>query len=338
MSLASSLYASVARARRRWYARRPDWRRRLARPVVSIGSVSVGGSGKTPVAALVARLLLRAGHRPAILTRGYARAVSSDGVTVVSDGQRVLVDLDRAGDEPLMLARRLPGVPVLVAADRYLAGRLAETRFGCTVHVLDDGFQHVELERDVDLVLLSPEDVERPVTLPAGRLREPLDVVRAASAVVVGEADEARAAWVGAAVGAGVVFRLTRALGRPQPLGAPPGGVEPADGAHIFAVAAVARPERFFAGLEAGGWTLAGRVAYADHHRFTRADMSDIAAAARAAHAALVLTTEKDAVRMEPLGPPPVPVAWVPMTVGVEPAVEFAAWLMRRIGSRQFAG
>ena len=77
-----------------------------------------------------------------------------------------------------MLARQLPGVPVLVASDRYLAGRLAETRLGCTVHVLDDGFQHFELERDVDLVLLSPEDVERPVTLPSGRLREPIDVVR----------------------------------------------------------------------------------------------------------------------------------------------------------------
>ena len=102
---------------------------------------------------------------------------------MVSDGARVLADLDRAGDEPLMLARALPGVPVLVGADRYLAGVLAERRFGCTVHLLDDGFQHFALERDVDLVIVSPEDVERPVTLPAGRLREPLDAARAADAV-----------------------------------------------------------------------------------------------------------------------------------------------------------
>ena len=335
MSLASSIYAGVARERRRWYARRPDWRRRLARPVVSVGNLSVGGTGKTPVAALVARLLREAGYHPAVLSRGYARTVPSDGVTIVSDGRQVLADVDHAGDEPLILARQLPGVPVLVASDRYLAGRLAETRLGCTVHVLDDGFQHFELERDVDLVLLSPEDIERPITLPSGRLREPIDVVRAASAVVVGDADEAQAAKVGQAVGIRDVFRLTRTLDRPRRPEAPEGRVEPGSGARVMAVAAVARPERFFAALEAEGWTLAGRFAFADHHRFTDADMTDIAAAMHAAQADLVLTTEKDFVRMEPLGPLPVPVAWVPMRVSVEPEEQFAAWLMGRLGSKK---
>lgn len=335
MSLASSLYAAAARERRRWYARRPDWRRRLARPVVSIGNLSVGGSGKTPVAAVVARLLQEAGYRPAVLTRGYARAVPSDGVTVVSDGRQVRSDVGRAGDEPLVLARQLPGVPVLVARDRYLAGRFAETRLGCTVHVLDDGFQHFELERDIDLVLLSPDDVARPLTLPTGRLREPIDVLRAASAVVVGDADEAQAASVGQAVGAQKVFRLTRALERPRLPGGLGPKVELAAGARVVAVAAVANPERFFAALEAEGWALVGRLAFADHHRFTSADMSGIAGAMRDARADLVLTTEKDIVRMEPLGPLPVPVAWVPMRVGVEPAEEFSAWLMGRVGSKQ---
>lgn len=333
MSLASTIYASVARERRRWYARRPDWRRRLAGPVVSVGSMSVGGSGKTPVAASVARLLLEAGHRPAILTRGYARAAASDGVTVVSDGQRVLADLDRSGDEPLMLARQLPGVPVLVARDRYLAGRLAEARFGCTVHVLDDGFQHFELEREIDLVLLSPEDVERPGTLPGGRLREPLDVVRAASAVIVGDADDEQAARVAQAVVARDVFRLARTLGRPWLLEAAAGSVEPSAGARVVAVAGVARPERFFAALEAGGWATVGRLAFADHHPFTRADMEAIAAAARSARADLVLTTEKDAVRMEPLVPLSVPVAAVPLRVSVEPREAFREWLLGRLSS-----
>ncbi len=335
MSLASALYAVTARRRRGWYARHPEWRRRLARPVVSVGSVSVGGSGKTPVAALVARLLREVGHHPAILTRGYARAVPSDGVTVVSDERQVLANVDRAGDEPLMLARQLPGVPVLVARDRYLAGRLAETRLGCTIHVLDDGFQHFELERDVDLVVLSAEDVERPMTLPSGRLREPIDVVRAASAIIVGGADEAQSASVGQAVGVEDVFRLTRTHDRPRLLDAVEGGAAQAEGARVLAVAGIARPERFFAAVEAGGWTVAGRLAFADHHRFTSADMSDIAAAMRASQANLVLTTEKDAVRMEPLGPLPMPVASVPLRVGIEPAEAFAAWLMGRLGSRQ---
>jgi tetraacyldisaccharide 4'-kinase len=332
MSLAADIYSTVARERRRWYARHPDWRRRLVRPVVSVGNIAAGGRGKTPVVAWVARALRDAGHRPAILTRGYARAAATDGVTVVSDGRRLLADLDHAGDEPLMLARQLPDVPVLVSGDRYMAGRLAERRFDCTVHVLDDGFQHFELERDVDLVLVSPDDVERPLTLPAGRLREPLDVVRVASALIVCDAGPGRAAEVGQAVGVRDVFVLERALERPRLLEPAVGGAVPDTGTRVLAVAGIATPERFFAGIEAAGWTVAGRVAFRDHHRFTRADMERIAAAMRMARADIVLTTEKDIVRMEPLGPPPVPVASVPLRVSVEPAREFTAWLMGRVG------
>ncbi len=331
MFLASSLYASVARQRRRWYAGRPGRRRRLARPVVSVGGVSVGGSGKTPVAALVARLLRDAGHRPAVLTRGYSRAVASAGVTVVSDGRQILADLDHAGDEPLMLARDLPGVPVLVTRDRYLAGLFAESRLDCTVHVLDDGFQHFELERDIDLVLLSPEDVDRPLTLPSGRLREPLDVVRAASAIVVSGADAERSASIGRTVGVGNVFRLTRRLDPPRLVGGAGSEGAAGAGAPVVAVAGIARPDRFFAALEADGWTVAARLAFADHHRFTRADLDAIVAAAREARAGLVLTTSKDAVRLEPLGPLPMPFAEVPLNVTVEPADAFAAWLLERL-------
>src|SRR2546430_12362892 len=106
--------------------------------------------------------------QPSILTRGYGRRRPSDGITVVSDGRSVAADLARAGDEPLMLARLLPGVPVLVGANRHAAGLLAEQRLGATVHVLDDGFQHLELARDVDLLLVEEDDLaDRP--LPRGR-------------------------------------------------------------------------------------------------------------------------------------------------------------------------
>ena len=130
LNWASRPYAAIARARRAWHARHPQASRRLRRPVVSVGNVAVGGRGKTPVVASLARLLLEAGERPSILSRGYARRRPEDGVTVVSDGCRVLADIDRAGDEPLMLARALPSVPVLVGADRYVGGVLAERRFG----------------------------------------------------------------------------------------------------------------------------------------------------------------------------------------------------------------
>jgi tetraacyldisaccharide 4'-kinase len=283
--------------------------------------------------AWIARLLQDAGHRPAILTRGYARARPSDGVSVVSDGQRLLADLDRAGDEPLMLARRLPGVPVLVSTDRYLAGRLAERHFGCTIHLLDDGFQHFQLERDVDLVLLSAEDMERPVTLPAGRLREPLDVVSAASAAILSGVDDAQAAAASRSLGVDTTFRLTRALDPPR-LVEPDGRVvSPEEGARVLAVAGLARPERFFADVARHGWAVAGTLAFGDHHRYVAGDLDRIAAAMRAAGAVMVLTTEKDLVRMLPLRPLPVPVAWVPLRVGVEPVAEFVAWLEKRIGT-----
>src|SRR5262249_36475033 len=143
--------------------------RRLSRPVISVGNLRVGGTGKTPVAAVVAQALLAAGERPAILTRGYARRAPADGVTVVSDGRTILTGVDAAGDEPLMLARALPDAMVLVGANRYLSGRLAEERLGATVHVLDDGFQHLELARDVDLLVVSEDDLnDQP--LPFGRL------------------------------------------------------------------------------------------------------------------------------------------------------------------------
>jgi tetraacyldisaccharide 4'-kinase len=335
MSLPSALYAAVARARRDWYASGRGRRKRLERPVVSVGNVAVGGSGKTPTVAHVARLLADAGERPSILTRGYARATPSDGVTVVSDGSEILADLDRAGDEPLMLARQLPAVPVLVSADRYLAGLLAERRFGCTVHVLDDGFQHFGLARDVDLVLVSPPDVEQPLTLPSGRLREPLDVVRHASAVVVTSSDPEQAVAIGSAVGVPRVFRLRRFLD-PARLLEPAGRVVlPAAGTRVLAVAGLARPERFFADLAEAGWTVAGEMAFRDHHRYTRAEVERITSEMKSVRAVMVVTTEKDLVRLLPLRPLPVPVAWTPMQVSIEPSAEFRQWLAGQLSGRE---
>ena len=144
----------------------------------------MGGSGKTPLAAEIARTLLDMGERPAILSRGYARRIADPGVVVVSDGRNILSDVEHSGDEPLMLARALPRAAVLVGPSRYLSGRFGETRLGCTVHVLDDGFQHFDLMRDVDL-LVSPEAGDDVRTLPFGRFREPLDAAAAADALLV---------------------------------------------------------------------------------------------------------------------------------------------------------
>ena len=318
------LYSRIARARRRYYQRRPHLRRRLSAPVISIGNLTVGGSGKTPLAAEIARLLLEMGERPSILSRGYGRTISDAGVVVVSDAQRLLAGVECSGDEPRMLAEAVPRAAVLVSSSRYVAGRLAESRLGCTVHVLDDGFQHFDLMRDVDL-LVAPDSSADARTLPFGRLREPLDAAAAADALLV-ESGTATASS-STQLPVPVAFTFLRRIAGPPP------------GRPAFAFAGIARPERFFADLEAAGWTLAGRRAFGDHHRYSGREIDEVAREARSAGAAVMLTTEKDMVRLAPIpgagaGTTP-PIVAVPLHVSIEPA--FAPWLAERLRAARAA-
>ena len=324
MNPLSAVYGRAARLRRSWYAKRPHAQRRLERPVISVGNLVVGGSGKTPVVASLARVLLERGRRPAILSRGYARRDDSDGVVVVSDGARVIAPVEASGDEPQMLARTLTGVPVLVCPDRYLAGRLAESHFGATVHILDDGFQHLQLARDVDLLVVSPQDVDDRV-LPAGRLREPVDAGGMADAVIVqGSSDEA--ARVASALGVARSFTVTTQYGLLRSLKGPAKAGH-YEGMKVLAVAGIARPERFFAALRANGWNVVGEMTFPDHHWFTASDLESIARKAASAKAEIVITTEKDAVRV---GSHP---GWaaLPMEVSIEPAAAFADWIVSKL-------
>jgi tetraacyldisaccharide 4'-kinase len=328
LTLASKLYGAAASWRRRWYGD-PRRSRRLSQPVVSVGNLRAGGSGKTPTVAQVARLLMARGERPAILTRGYARPARTPGVTVVSDRSEILATFDTAGDEPLMLARALPGVPVLVGADRCLSGRLAEERFNATVHLLDDGFQHVELSRNVDLLMVSEDDLTDRV-FPAGRLREGLAAARAADAVLVTAGYESAAVRVGRALGVSTAFMVSRTIGPPYMIASHDSVVVPS-GERVFAIAGIARPERFFVDIANAGWVVAGSLTFRDHHRFTQRDLTRIAGQAISARAAIVLTTEKDAVRLAACDLTGVPIAAVPLTVTIDPPDAFASWLFTRL-------
>lgn len=322
MPLLSTLYGHVALARRRRAARSAAVRQ-LRRPVVSVGNLSVGGSGKTPLVEYVCRELVRAGHRPAVLSRGYARTDVSDGVVVVSDGATLQADLARAGDEPFMLARRLTGVAVLVSPDRYMAGALAEQHLGCTVHVLDDGFQHHALARTVDLLVVTPEDlVDRP--LPFGRLREPLAAARAADAVLWTGSDDVAA--VASRLGVGTGFRLLRLPGPVQSELFDTG--EPEPGARVLALSGIARPAPFVERLREEGYDVVGEQVFGDHHPYSYADVARIAEAVRRCAAEGVLTTEKDMVRLLAFRPLPFALAWRGLAVQVEPAVSFRSWLL----------
>lgn len=318
----STLYAAAARRRREWYAARPDARKRLRHPVISVGNIAAGGRGKTPFVAAIARILLESGERPAILSRGYGRTRPAEGVVIVRDAGGIRADVARAGDEPFMLARQLPGAIVMTSADRYLAGRLAEHRLGATVHILDDGFQHFQLDRDVDIVLIERSDLKGR-TFPGGRLREPPDVLLAADALI--ELDGA--AHAGDADSHPAVFEARRRAGQALLDRA----IEP--GRPVFAIAGIADPTAFFASVSAHGWTVAGRVAFRDHHPYSARDLRKVFAEADRAGAAAVLTTEKDYVRLLPHRPFPMAVGWLPLTMEPEPAGPFRHWLLSSIAA-----
>ena len=324
------LYGEVAHQRRLWYERHPEAKRRLAHPVVSVGNLSVGGSGKTPLVRHIVRLLIQHGERPAVLSRGYRRARADEGIVVVRNAEQVLADLDRSGDEPLMLAETLPGAAVLVARDRFLAGRLAEARLGCTIHVLDDGFQHLALERDVDLLLMSGEEIEKMQVVPAGRLRERASEAARADAIVLAHAT-ADPSLIARRLGVMTAFRLTQGSGPLCWCGNDAQSIDLAPGSRVLAVAGIARPERFVRDLETRGFVLAATLTFRDHHRFSSADTREIARQAQAHAVDAILTTEKDAVRLQPFATGSVPIAYVPLVVDVEPAASFDAWLMDQL-------
>jgi tetraacyldisaccharide 4'-kinase len=274
-------------AARAWAYRRGLLRRtRLRGAVISIGNLAVGGSGKTPVVALVASILQRAGCRVAILSRGYGGSFRGDAL-VVSDGAQVEADAATAGDEPVMLARSLPGVIVAVGTRRDEVGRAVEARFGDVVHVLDDGFQHLRLERDLDVLCLQPGDLaDRP--LPAGRLREFASAAGRAHVVLLGEGSAP------ADLPSRQMFTLRRRVV----------GFSALDGAdrhpprRVYLLSGIARPGRFAEDASAHGLEVLGHRAFPDHHRFTAAAVRTAAEEAAALGAGAILTTAKDAVRL----------------------------------------
>ena len=316
----ATLYAAVARRRREWFAARPNARLRLRRPVISIGNIAVGGRGKTPLTAFVARTLLELGERPAILSRGYARTARGRASVVVRDAHGIRADLARSGDEPLMLARQLPGAIVVSGPDRYAGGRVAETELGATVHVLDDGFQHFALDRDVDIVLVAGRDLQDS-TLPSGRLREPPDVLIAADAIVsLDEFDPP--------VDHAAYFTAVRRSSSPVFDAGMPAALQ-----RVAALAGIADPDAFFADLTRQGLDVVATRRFRDHHPFSASEVARMMRDARAAGATAVLTTEKDYVRLLPYRPFAVPVGYVPLTMNIEPHDGFRRWLVQSIAA-----
>ncbi len=275
------LYWSALAAKESAYKRGWLQVHRLRWPVVSVGNLSVGGAGKTPVVIYLARLLSAAGISVDVLSRGYGRS-SREVARVDPAGSAA-----EYGDEPLLIARAA-GVPVFVGQRRYEAGLLAEQTQapGPHVHLLDDGFQHRQLSRAVDIVLLHRSDFNAAL-LPAGRLREPLRALRRADVVVLREEDAEMEPIVRKYARRDALFwHVQRRLVLPPGLG------------RVAAFCAIARPQEFFDGLQRAGATLVHTAAWRDHHSYSVKDIAKLKRLAGTEPVEAFVTTGKDAVRL----------------------------------------
>jgi len=266
----SAIFAAGVALRNALYDRGVFKVHKLARPVVSIGNISVGGSGKTPFVIALGELLQQRGIEFDVLSRGYGRR-STEIAVVDPNGTP-----EQFGDEPLLIARKLRA-PVIVGADRYQAGLLAEKRFSSKLHLLDDGFQHRRLHRDFDIVLLPAED-QRGTLLPTGRLREPLSALKRADAIVLPEPAETP-------LHAKSVWRARRQM-------------EIAADGRLIAFCGIARPQQFFDALQTARQEIAGTLAFGDHHRYAQRDIDRLLALKNQTGAAGFVTTEKDAINL----------------------------------------
>ncbi len=301
LSAASRAYGAVMEARAGLYGRGFLRVGRPGVPVVSVGNITTGGTGKTPLAVRVSQILRSEGFSPAILSRGYGGSREKKG-GLVSDGRTVKLSPAEAGDEPCLMALLLPGVPVAVGRDRMKSAAFCVERLNADVLILDDGFQRLSIARDLDILLA---DAEKPFgnrrTLPRGPLREPLSHILRAHALILTRARPASPPPPEWPENRPVfrAFHRPSGLATPRFLAAP--GVAPPErpllplsilkGSRVMAFSGIARNEDFFTTLSDLGALVAARMGFPDHHPYGAADMAAIRENARAARAEIIVTT-----------------------------------------------
>ncbi|MCP9455020.1 MAG: tetraacyldisaccharide 4'-kinase [Nitrospira sp.] len=302
---AAFLYGVAVRVRGWWYDR--GWEKPAYLPcrVISVGNLTLGGTGKTPVVILFVEWLVAQGMNVAVLSRGYKRLRGADRL-LVSDGVRLLAGPLEAGDEPYLIAKRCPSAIVAVGAKRSEVGRWVFDRYKVDCVVLDDGFQHRGLYRDVDVVLLDATDAEGlDALVPAGRLREPLESLTRATVVAITRADspENVAAVKRRLHHAGLVENdPIQVTFKPESLVSVVSGenrsLEGAKGKRVWLVSGIGNSQSFRQSIEAVESTVVGETVFDDHHRYSMEEVRWIDAQAKASGAEMVLTTEKDAGKL----------------------------------------
>lgn len=306
LSVLSAIYRAVVYLRRILYELHILRRKRISCRVISIGNLTLGGTGKTPTVIQVANELKKNSRRPVVVSRGYGRKNDRE-IIEVSDGRSVLVDARTGGDEPVMIGTKLAGVPIVVGRKRYQAALLALERFGPDVVVLDDGFQHIQLARDIDIVLL---DAGNPFgngrLFPAGVLREPMSALHRAHAVLITKTETtADVEKLKETIRQYTQARIFTSRQVPVDLidyhstkRRPLSGLR---GAKVLALSGIARPESFIGMLASLGADVAAACSYPDHFDFQNSDMATVYQKAADENISMIITTEKDAIRLQQL-------------------------------------
>ena len=313
LRLASAAYEQVVRLRNQGYDTGWFKVQRLRRPVISVGNLTLGGTGKTPAVIALGTMLQRAGYSVSVLLRGYKGRHRGEPLPV-SDGLRTRADSDLAGDEALVIARNLPGALVTVGKDRARAGRWIESREAADLHLLDDGFQHRQLHRSLDLVLV---DVTNPFgggqMVPSGQLREPPEALRRADAVILTRTRPGRdydpltrelrrfKPELSCFLSTQTVEPVARRTAREERVEAP------LSGCRALAFAGLANPQQFFDCLKQQGVELVQTLPFGDHHRYSVRELTAIGERCRELQVDTAITTEKDAENLPPASLHPAP-------------------------------
>jgi tetraacyldisaccharide 4'-kinase len=311
MNPLTALYGAATALRNTLFDRRVLPSRRLQQPVISVGNLSVGGSGKTPFVIALGELLKARGLPFDVLSRGYGR--KTRGVLIVDpDGNAA-----DFGDEPLLIARKL-GVPVIVGESRYLAGQVAEQKFRSQLHILDDGFQHRSLARDFDIVLLTERDFGDRL-LPSGRLREPFSSLARADALVL----PTDLALDRPMLRQKLIWRIDRHLVLKNAPSSP------------VVFCGIARPAQFFAQVRVAGIKPATEIAFRDHHAYTTSDINRLRVTHNKLRAAGFLTTEKDAINLGSLQSQLEPLAVAALTITLDRPADLVDAILSRFQDRK---
>jgi tetraacyldisaccharide 4'-kinase len=306
LQLLSLYYALAVQLRHLLYRLGVAKQQKLSLKVISVGNITLGGTGKTPAVIQIAGLLLRNRKRPVVISRGYGRKDES-GIVVVSDGEKVLVDTETGGDEPVMIGSVLREVPVVVGSDRYQAAVFAQKKFDIDTVVLDDGFQHLGLKRDLDIVLVDAADpFGNGKLFPAGILREPLAALKRAQVVLItGEDRAADLAGLKGVIGRTTEARIFTSRQDPADIvDVKTGEIRPLSalrGTAVLAFSGIARPESFATFLRALGADIRDMIAYPDHYAYNGSDLAALFRKAADEKIGMMITTEKDAVRLRRL-------------------------------------